>query len=85
MTPEPNEPVLALDDPPSDAIAPLWNLHDPFRHDWLLRTLAGPAMALSDATLALLCGEPPDAQTLLFEEDDAAPATRARRWDPRRD
>ncbi|MDQ2991804.1 MAG: AAA family ATPase [Candidatus Eremiobacteraeota bacterium] len=68
-----------------DAMALLWNVYDPFRHDYMLRTLAGPAMALSDATLASLCGEPPDAQTLLFEEDDASPATRARRWDPRRD
>ncbi|HEY8321085.1 MAG TPA: ATP-dependent helicase [Candidatus Baltobacteraceae bacterium] len=68
-----------------DAIALLWNVVDPFRHDYLLRTLAGPAVALSDATLATLCGEPPDAQTLLFEEDDASPQTRAKRWDPRRD
>jgi superfamily I DNA/RNA helicase len=68
-----------------DALALLWNVCDPFRHDYMLRTLAAPAMALSDATLATLCGEPPDAQALLFEEDDASPQTRAKRWDPRRD
>ena len=87
-----NVPAIAVgdnnvfEDPRAlDAIALLWNVYDPFRHDYLLRTLAGPAMALSDATLATLCGEPPDAQTLLFEEDDASPATRPKRWDPRRD
>jgi superfamily I DNA/RNA helicase len=78
--------VNLFEDPRAlDAIALLWNVYDPFRHDYLLRTLAGAAMALSDAALATLCGEPPDAQTLLFEEDDAAPQTRAKRWDPRRD
>ena len=41
-----------------DALALLWNVHDPFRHEWLLRTLANPAVGLSDASLAMLCGEP---------------------------
>ncbi len=27
-----------------DALALLWNVYDPFRHDWLLRTLANPAV-----------------------------------------
>lgn len=67
-----------------DALALLWNVYDPFRHDYMLRTLAGPALALSDSSLALLCGEP-ETQTLLFAEDDAAPLTRSKRWDPRRD
>jgi superfamily I DNA/RNA helicase len=56
-----------------DALALLWNVHDPYRHDWLLRTLEGNAMALSDASLAVLCGEPAEKQTVLF--DDQAPKT----------
>lgn len=69
-----------------DAIAVLWALHDPFRHEYLLRVLAGPAMGLSDATVYALCSEPPDAQTLLFAEDEASEAqTRSGRWDPKRD
>lgn len=69
-----------------DALAVLWTIHDPFRHDYLLRVLSGPALALSDATVYALCSEPPDAQTLLFEdlasESDGA---RSGRWDPKRD
>lgn len=63
-----------------DALALLWNLHDPFRHDWLLRTLEGSAMALSDASIAVLCGEPADKQIVLFEEEPlASPSVSARR------
>jgi hypothetical protein len=69
-----------------DALALLWNVVDPFRHDWLLRTLGGPAVGLSDASLAVLCSEPPSPQVPLFVvEDEPAPATRAGRWDPKRD
>ncbi len=68
-----------------DALALLWNVHDALRHDWLLRTLANPAMALSDASLAVLCGEPADPQTVLFEEElPLAPST-AKPRDPDRD
>jgi superfamily I DNA/RNA helicase len=69
-----------------DALALLWNVHDPFRHDWLLRTLANRAVGLSDASLAILCGEPADPQRQLFVfDDEPAPTARASRWDPRRD
>ncbi len=69
-----------------DAIALLWNVHDPFRHDWLLRTLANPALGLSDASLAILCGEPPDPQRPLFAfDEEPAPTARTSRWSPKRD
>lgn len=69
-----------------DALAILWAVHDPFRHDYLLRVLSGPAMALSDATLYALCTEPPDAQTALFQDlPSDANGARAGRWDPKRD
>jgi superfamily I DNA/RNA helicase len=69
-----------------DALALLWNVYDPFRHDWLLRTLSNPALGLSDASLALLCSEPPDPQTPLFVLDgEPAPTERASRFDPKRD
>ncbi|HYL26504.1 MAG TPA: 3'-5' exonuclease [Candidatus Nitrosotalea sp.] len=69
-----------------DAIALLWNVYDPFRHDWLLRTLANPALGLSDAALAILCGDPPNPQRPLFEfDDEPAPTVRASRWNPKRD
>lgn len=69
-----------------DALALLWNVHDPFRHDWMLRTLSSPALALSDASLAILCGEPPSPQAPLFiVDDDPAPTARTSRWDPKRD
>lgn len=68
-----------------DALALLWNVYDPFAHDWLLRTLAGPAIALSDASLAALCSTPPDAQTLLFESEGSPSAKPAKRWDVQRD
>lgn len=69
-----------------DALAILWTVHDPFRHDYLLRVLSGPALALSDASVYALCGEPPDAQTMLFEDSAfEANGARAGRWDPKRD
>lgn len=68
-----------------DALAILWALHDPFRHEYLLRVLSGPAMALSDASIYTLCGEPPDAQGLLFSEDESDAQARSGRWDPKRD
>ncbi len=69
-----------------DAVALLWNAYDPFRHDWLLRTLSGPAIGLSDASLAVLCGEPPDPQRPLFTfDDEPAPTVRTSRWNPKRD
>jgi hypothetical protein len=69
-----------------DALALLWNVYDPFRHDWLLRTLANPALGLSDASLALLCTEPPSPQRPLFAlDDEPAPTSRTSRWDPKRD
>ncbi len=69
-----------------DALALLWNVYDPFRHDWLLRTLANPAVGLSDASLAALCDEPPDAQRPLFAfDDEPAPTVRSSRWDQKRD
>jgi superfamily I DNA/RNA helicase len=69
-----------------DAIALLWNVADPFRHDWLLRTLGNPAVALSDASIATLCAEPPNPQRPLFSLDGKdAPTIRASRWDPKRD
>jgi superfamily I DNA/RNA helicase len=69
-----------------DALALLWSLYDPFRHDWLLRTLANPAFGLSDASLAILCGEPPDPQPPLLElDDEPVPTARTSRWNPKRD
>ena len=69
-----------------DALALLWNVHDPFRHDWLLRTLSNPAFGLSDASLATLCAEPADPQQPLFAfDDEPAPTARTSRWDPKRD
>ncbi|HVA34217.1 MAG TPA: 3'-5' exonuclease [Candidatus Baltobacteraceae bacterium] len=69
-----------------DAIALLWNVYDPFAHQWMLRTLSNPALGLSDASLATLCSEPPDPQTPLFVfDDDPAPTVRASRWDVKRD
>lgn len=69
-----------------DALALLWSVYDPFRHDWLLRTLSGAALGLSDASLATLCAEPPHPQTPLFVlDDEPAPTTRSSRWDPKRD
>ncbi|HEY1868183.1 MAG TPA: UvrD-helicase domain-containing protein [Candidatus Cybelea sp.] len=69
-----------------DALALLWNVYDPFRHEWLLRTLGNRAFGLSDASLAALCGEPPDPQRALFAfDDEPAPTVRTARWNPKRD
>lgn len=67
-----------------DALALLWNVFDPYRHEWLLRTLSGTAFSLSDASVFTLCSEPPDEQTMLFEEEDRQPPTGGR-WAPARD
>ncbi len=68
-----------------DAIALLWNVYDPFRHDWLMRTLSG-ALGLSDASLVALCGDPPDPQRALFTFDEEPPPTaRTSRWNAKRD
>lgn len=53
-----------------DALALLWAVEDPLRHDWLLRTLQLPTLRLSDMTLVRLCGEPSDAQARLFPAAD---------------
>jgi superfamily I DNA/RNA helicase len=69
-----------------DALAILWFVHDPFRHEYLLRVLSGGAVAFSDATLAKLCDEPEDSQTQLFSEEPSIESgPRAPRWDPMRD
>jgi hypothetical protein len=67
-----------------DALAVLWSAADPYKHAWLLRALQSPSIALSDASLAVLCGEPANPQAMLF----ALPAGETdtdRRWDRRRD
>ena len=69
-----------------DALAILWFVHDPFRHEYLLRVLSGAAVAFSDSTVAALCAEPEDSQTLLFSEEPLAQTgPHAPRWDPMRD
>ncbi len=67
-----------------DALAVLWAAVDPFHHAWLLRALQLPQVALSDASLAVLCGEPANPQALLFPLPEAETGT-DRRWDRRRD
>ena len=67
-----------------DALAVLWCAVDPYQHAWLLRVLDLPMLALSDATLGLLCGEPANPQAMLFPSPDAEPDG-DRRWDRRRD
>jgi superfamily I DNA/RNA helicase len=66
-----------------DALALLWSAHDPFRHEWLLRALATPTVRLNDLGLYLLCGEPSNPQTALFELRDDGDSVRSR-WDRRR-
>jgi superfamily I DNA/RNA helicase len=66
-----------------DALALLWNIYDPFAHEWTLRTLSGPAFGLCDASLVSLCNEPDSGQELLFE--DLEPPDTNRRWDRKRD
>lgn len=68
-----------------DALAALWTLADPFRHDYLLRALEAPWMRLSDASIARLCAEPATPQKLLFELPDDPPDESRGRWDRRRD
>jgi superfamily I DNA/RNA helicase len=67
-----------------DALAALWALNDPFRHDWLLRNLEAPWLALSDASIARLCDEPASPQEALFVLEEQ-PDDDGRRWDRRRD
>jgi superfamily I DNA/RNA helicase len=69
-----------------DALAALWSVVDPFRHDYLLRNLEAPWLRLSDASIAALCGDPADPQPLLFEIPGEDPdEARAGRWDRKRD
>lgn len=68
-----------------DALALLWSAVDPFAHAALLRVLALPFVNLNDATLAMLCGEPSNAQALLFDLLPHEDGGGARRWDRRRD
>ena len=69
-----------------DALAVLWSVYDPFRHDYLLRVLQGRFLNLSDAAVQTLCSDPPDAQTSLFNEPQTPqPERRSGRWDSRRD
>ena len=62
-----------------DALALLWNVHDPFAHEWLLRTLCAPAINVSDATLVTLCENPESEQTALFAPDEVPPDAERRR------
>jgi superfamily I DNA/RNA helicase len=67
-----------------DALALLWVAVDPFHHVWTLRALQTPMLRLSDASIAILCGEPADPQPALFALPDGEPET-DRRWDRKRD
>ena len=67
-----------------DALALLWTAVDPFHHVWTLRALQTPMLRLSDASIAILCGEPADPQPALFAPPDDEPET-DRRWDRKRD
>jgi superfamily I DNA/RNA helicase len=67
-----------------DALAVLWAAVDPFHHAWLLRALQLPQVGLSDASLAILCGEPAHPQAMLFALPEPEVQT-DRRWDRRRD
>ncbi len=55
-----------------DAFALLTWIADPFAHDALLRILEGRRMALSDATIAILCGKGASGQDSLFGESERA-------------
>ena len=79
-----DDPLFAHHDA-QDALAMLWSVADPFRHDWLLRVLESPALHLSDASLAVLCADAPSPQALLFELPGVEEAVPNRRWDKRRD
>lgn len=76
---------LFAEGPALDALAILWAVYDPYRHDYLLRVLQGGAVNLSDASVQILCGEKPDAQTMLFNEGPESEQTRSGRWDAKRD
>jgi len=67
-----------------DALALLSAAVDPFHHVWTLRALQTPMLRLSDASIAILCGEPANPQPALFAlpENDA---DTDRRWDRKRD
>ena len=67
-----------------DALALLWTTVDPFRHVWTLRALQTPMMRLSDASIAILCGEPANPQPALFALPETETET-DRRWDRKRD
>ena len=67
-----------------DALALLWTAVDPFHHVWTLRALQTPMLRLSDASVAILCGEPASPQPALFAMPDAE-ADGDRRWDRKRD
>jgi len=70
----------------ADALGVLWAFYDPYRHDWLLRNLESPWLRLSDASIALLCGEASDPQELLFEIPGEEDGDETRKhWDRRRD
>ncbi|HZO95398.1 MAG TPA: UvrD-helicase domain-containing protein [Candidatus Baltobacteraceae bacterium] len=66
-----------------DALALLWASVDPFRHAWTLRALQTPMLRLSDASIALLCGEPANPQPALFALPENPDPDR--RWDRQRD
>jgi superfamily I DNA/RNA helicase len=70
-----------------DGLAALWALANPYRHEYVMRNLEAPWLALSDASIAIMCAEPPEQpQPLLFElpEDPEDDSIRAR-WDKMRD
>ncbi len=67
-----------------DALALLWTAIDPFHHVWTLRTLQTPMLRLSDASIAILCGEPASPQPALFAMPEGE-ADGDRRWDRKRD
>lgn len=68
-----------------DALAALWALNDPFRHDWMLRNLEAPWLALSDASIAQLCAEPANPQEALFDIENEPDEEGRIRWDRHRD
>ena len=67
-----------------DALALLWVAVDPFHHVWTLRALQTPMLRLSDASIAILCGEPAHPQPALFTLP-ANDTDTDRRWDRKRD
>ncbi|MEA2786219.1 MAG: ATP-dependent helicase UvrD/PcrA, partial [Candidatus Eremiobacteraeota bacterium] len=67
-----------------DALALLWVAVDPFHHVWTLRALQTPMLRLSDASIAILCGEPANPQPALFALPENDTDT-DRRWDRKRD